>query len=156
VSLNVLENDTDSEGNIDPTTVDLNPDTPEQETTREIPGEGTYSVDDNGVVTFEPEPGFTGDSTINYTVEDEEGQPSEPAPINITVNPPANVPPTTVPDQGVTTEGEPVSLNVLENDTDSEGNIDPTTVDLNPDTPEQETTREIPGEGTYSVDDNGV
>ncbi|MGB3192714.1 MAG: Ig-like domain-containing protein [Limnoraphis sp.] len=156
VSLNVLENDTDSEGNIDPTTVDLNPDTPEQETTREIPGVGTYSVDDNGVVTFEPVPGFTGDSTINYTVEDEEGQPSEPAAINVTVNPPANVPPTTVPDQGVTTAGEPVSLNVLENDTDSEGNIDPTTVDLNPDTPEQETTREVPGVGTYSVDDDGV
>ncbi|ATG51043.1 hypothetical protein CFK38_05480 [Brachybacterium vulturis] len=41
-----------------------------------IPGEGTYSVGDNGTVTFEPVEGFTGRTTpISYHVRDSAGVP---------------------------------------------------------------------------------
>ncbi|MEB3282019.1 MAG: DUF4347 domain-containing protein, partial [Lyngbya sp.] len=86
VSFNVTTNDNDPDpgDNIDPTTVDLDPDTPGQQTTREVPGVGTYTVDNTGVVTFVPVPGFSGTSTINYTVTDNNGTPSAPAAINVT------------------------------------------------------------------------
>ncbi|WP_245822933.1 Ig-like domain-containing protein [Brachybacterium avium] len=41
-----------------------------------IPGEGTFSVGDNGTVTFEPVEGFTGSTTpITYDVRDSAGVP---------------------------------------------------------------------------------
>ena len=32
-------------------------------TTKEVPGEGTYTIDENGKVTFTPEPNFVGKAT---------------------------------------------------------------------------------------------
>ncbi|MEB3277878.1 MAG: Ig-like domain-containing protein, partial [Lyngbya sp.] len=75
-----------------------------------------------GVVTFVPVPGFSGTSTINYTVTDNNGTPSAPAAINVTVNPPVNQPPDAVDDISTTPFQTPVTLNVLANDTDPEGN----------------------------------
>ncbi|MFY7803777.1 MAG: DUF4347 domain-containing protein, partial [Limnoraphis robusta] len=115
VNLNILENDSDTDGNIDPTTVDLNPETPELESTREVPGVGSYTVDETGVVTFTPEAEFTGTSTINYTVQDDVGTPTEPTAITVTVNPPANVLPTAT-DENVNTPFEtPVTFNLADN-----------------------------------------
>ena len=117
-SFNITNND----GNIDPTTVDLDPDSPGQQTSRIIPGVGSYNVDNTGLVTFIPETGFTGNSTINYTVQDNNGTPSAPAAINITVNAPGNQPPNAVDDSATTGFNTPITLNVLGNDTDPEGN----------------------------------
>jgi CshA-type fibril repeat protein len=156
ISFNITNNDTDSDGNIDPTTVDLDPDTPGQQTSRIIPGVGSYNVDNTGLVTFIPETGFTGNSTINYTVQDNNGTPSAPAAINITVNPPVNTPPVANPDSQTTASNTQISFNITNNDTDSDGNINPTTVDLDPDSPGQQTSRIIPGVGSYNVDNTGL
>ncbi|MEA5539546.1 Ig-like domain-containing protein, partial [Limnoraphis robusta Tam1] len=122
ISFNITNNDTDSDGNIDPTSVDLDPESAGQQTTRIIPGVGSYNVDNTGLVTFVPETGFTGNSTINYTVQDNNGTPSAPAAINITVNAPGNQPPNAVDDSATTGFNTPITLNVLGNDTDPEGN----------------------------------
>ncbi|MEQ8713440.1 MAG: tandem-95 repeat protein [Cyclobacteriaceae bacterium] len=50
-----------------------------------IPGEGTYTVNEEGTLTFVPENGFGGTSTIEYTIADEDGERSVPATVVIEV-----------------------------------------------------------------------
>ena len=122
VQILVTANDYDLYGTIDVSTVDLDPNTPGRQTTITIPGEGTYTVDDNGFVTFTPELDFIGNTTsVHYTVNDNLGTTSNIAAIiiNVTladhppiidlpdVNTPANIPvticsPITDPDVGDT------------------------------------------------------
>ncbi|WP_298782176.1 tandem-95 repeat protein, partial [uncultured Polaribacter sp.] len=88
----ITGNDTDTDGTIDPSTVTLiDPNDPtntgDSTTPLVIPGVGTYEVDDLGNVTFTPEPDFTGDAVVNYTVEDNDGLTSEEAMITVTVQP---------------------------------------------------------------------
>ena len=157
VTFSATENDTDSDGTIDPATVDLDPATPGRQTTFTVPGQGTFDVDDEGNVTFTPETGFTGTATIPYTVDDNDGSTSAPANLIVTVQtqPPVSTPPIAVDDRATTPLDTPVTVPVTANDTDSDGTIDPATVDLDPSTPGRQTTLAVPGEGTYTVDDNG-
>jgi fimbrial isopeptide formation D2 family protein len=54
-----------------------------------VPGEGQYEIQSDGTVRFTPEPGFTGTTTpVRYTVNDNRGQPSNPAPITVNVGAP--------------------------------------------------------------------
>jgi len=74
VTLDVLANDTDPDGNLDVASVDLNLVTAGRQTTLTVAGEGTWTVDDLGNVTFTPEAGFFGDPTpITYRVSDTYG-----------------------------------------------------------------------------------
>ncbi|MDE5115864.1 MAG: Ig-like domain-containing protein, partial [Trichodesmium sp. St2_bin2_1] len=88
VTFNIIDNDTDTDGTLDLTTVDLNPSTPgTQETTKTVPGEGTYTVDNAGNLTFTPEDDFLGTATpITYTVKDNKGGVSNLGEISVTVN----------------------------------------------------------------------
>ena len=67
VVINVLDNATDLEGDIDPTSVKLiNPSTGLEVTSLTVPGEGTWSVNpETGAVTFTPEAGFTADLSVS-------------------------------------------------------------------------------------------
>ncbi|MFS8834429.1 DUF4347 domain-containing protein, partial [Synechococcus sp. R55.6] len=97
VTINVLSNDTAYVFSLDPATIDLDPLTPGQQTTL-ITGQGTYAVDTStGEVTFTPDPGFTGTTSIEYTVEDTKGLISNKATITITVTPASTPTPTPTP-----------------------------------------------------------
>ncbi len=175
-SVNVLDNDAN---NSNPTTVDLKPsdDAPAGTSANDtdgdgdvdeivVPGEGTWSVDENGTVTFTPETGFTGDPTpITYTVEEDQGNISNPATIE------ADYPqtPTDVSDDSATGEvGTPTTINVLENDTDNEDDTNASSVNLIvpdglADTNATDTDGDgdidsiiVPGEGNWTVDENGI
>jgi len=90
VSLNVTTNDTDADGNntINVTTVDLDPSTSGRQTIFTVIGEGVYTVDNSGLVTFTPVANFSGNATpINYTVNDNSGATSNSTTISITVTP---------------------------------------------------------------------
>ncbi|MGD1701926.1 DUF4347 domain-containing protein, partial [Dapis sp. BLCC M229] len=151
VTFNITNNDSDSDGTLDLTTVDLDPSTTERDTTRTVAGEGTYTVDDSGNVTFTPEANFVGTTTpIIYTVADNEGATSNEANISVRINDPA-----ANDDTAETNEDTPVTFNITENDSGSDSTIDPSTVDLDPSTTDRETTRTVTGEGTYTVDDSG-
>ncbi|MEP4831561.1 MAG: Ig-like domain-containing protein, partial [Cyclobacteriaceae bacterium] len=83
-------NDTDVDGTIDASTIILiDPSNPSNTGNRLsdliIAGVGTYAVDISGNVTFTPESGFTGDASVNYTIDDNEGATSNSAEIGITV-----------------------------------------------------------------------
>ncbi|MDE5069633.1 MAG: Ig-like domain-containing protein, partial [Trichodesmium sp. St4_bin8_1] len=132
VTFDIVNNDIDNDGNIDPTTIDLDPSTEEQEKTKVVEGEGTYTVDDTGKVTFTPETDFAGTATpIPYTVADNNNQKSDEAKISVVV---VNTPPIATDDNASTTKGEPVTFDIVNNDIDNDGNIDPTTIDLDPST----------------------
>ncbi|SEU22298.1 Ig-like domain-containing protein [Stigmatella erecta] len=103
--VNVLANDTDPEGS--PLTV----------TAVTQPPNGTVTLV-GGVVTYTPNPGFSGTDTFTYTVSDGNGG-TDTATVTVTVAPPGNVPPTAV-DDSISVPGSSggTVVPVLANDTD--------------------------------------
>ena len=141
----VLGNDSDPDGDLDPTSVRI---------VRE-PEHGTVSVDpDTGAVTYTPDPNYNGPDSFEYTVDDEEGNTSDPTPVDVTVNPVAD-PPLAEDDVATTDEDSAVVIDVLANDSDPDGDLDPTTVVITQQ-PEHGTVTVDPvtGEVTYTPDSN--
>ncbi|WP_201538276.1 VCBS domain-containing protein [Psychrobacter sanguinis] len=90
VIIDVINNDTDANNNLDPTTVKLiDPDTVNQTTEVIVAGEGVWKVDTiTGDVTFQPDLGFISDPTpIKYVVADTTGLQSNEATITIAYPP---------------------------------------------------------------------
>ena len=126
-------------------------------TTKEVPGEGTYTIDENGVVTFTPEPQFTGKASgVTVKRVDKNGTPVT-AKYTPTVKPvtPKAKGVTTTDVQGAKQTGTPVftpgktTVNSVEKTVDLD--------DTKPATFEDgSTTKEVPGEGTYTVDPDGT
>lgn len=86
VSFSVVANDTDTApGTVNAATVDLNPSTPALDTSFTVAGQGTFTVNSSGVVTFTPVSGFAGTVGIPYTVQDNQGATSNTATITVTV-----------------------------------------------------------------------
>ncbi len=112
--LDVLANDTDVDSTIDPRTIVI----------KANPGFGTVSVNQTGVVTYTPEGGFRGNDSFRYTVRDTAGNESNEALVLITVN----SPPVASNDSAFTFKNEPVDINVLTNDRDVDGTVDPDSV----------------------------
>jgi large repetitive protein len=111
VTVSVLSNDSDPDG--DPLTV----------TAASAPN-GTVVVNPDGTVVYTPRANFTGTDVITYTISDGKGGTST-ATITVTVDP-VNDPPVAVNDVATTNEDTPVTVSVLGNDTDLDG--DPLTV----------------------------
>src|SRR5690606_1264705 len=85
VSITVVDND-ESTSPIDRSTVYLiDPETEGLTKEVTIPGEGTYTVEADGRVTFTPEREFFGKSSIRYVVSDVNGLQSDPATVTVTV-----------------------------------------------------------------------
>ena len=126
-------------------------------TTKEVPGEGTYTIDENGVVTFTPEPQFTGKAS-GVTVKRVDKNGTEvTAKYTPTVKPvtPTAEGATTTDVQGATQKGKPefeagkTTVNGVEK-----------TVDLDDTKPARfedgSTEKVVPGEGTYTVAPDGT
>ncbi|MEM7734301.1 MAG: cadherin-like domain-containing protein [Deinococcota bacterium] len=153
VTFSATDNDTDFDGTIDTATVDLDPGTGGQQTTFVVAGEGTFDVDAAGNVTFTPEVGFLGTSSIPYTVEDNSGLLSNQATLTVNV---AALGPRARNDRDLDNPlGTEVTLNVVDNDRDGDFPINPATVDLDPLSPGIQETFTVAGEGTYTVDNAG-
>ncbi|WP_408952121.1 DUF6923 family protein [Lysobacter sp. Hz 25] len=81
----VLANDSDPDNNIDPTSI-LLVGAGGDGKTLVVPGEGTWTVNPNGTLTFMPVPGFVGAVTpIQYTVADTTGLRSNPSTVRATI-----------------------------------------------------------------------
>ncbi len=84
VTILVTANDTDVDGDLLVSTVDLDPGTAGQQTTWVAASEGSWAVDGLGNVTFTPTVGFTHDPTpISYVVSDEVGLASNAASVTV-------------------------------------------------------------------------
>ncbi len=111
VTISVLSNDSDVDGDALKVTGATSPD-------------GQVTINADGTVTFTPNPDFNGVTTVTYTISDGKGGTAT-ATVTLTVNP-VNDAPVAVPDIDQTDEDTPVTVAVLSNDTDADG--DPLTV----------------------------
>lgn len=89
VSVNVTTNDSDPDGAIVVSTVDLDPSTTGIQNTLTT-AQGTWTVNNLGVVTFTPISSFVGTATIPYTIQDNytldgNSVPATSAPANISI-----------------------------------------------------------------------
>jgi len=106
VTINVLSNDSDPDGD----TLSLVSNT--------TPGNGT-AVISGGNIVYTPAVGFTGVDTFNYTITDTDGN-NVTAMVTVTVND-VNYPPAASNDNDTTPENTPVTISVLGNDGDIDG-----------------------------------
>jgi uncharacterized repeat protein (TIGR01451 family) len=121
VTLNTLDNDSDSDSALDPASVLVT----------SIPSHGTTTVDSaTGKITYTPFPNFNGADSYTYQVCDT----GAPLPAQcalaieyITINP-VNDPPLATNDSASTLEGTPVTLDPLSNDSDIDGGLNPASV----------------------------
>ena len=157
-SINVLTNDLLSDGSpaqAGLVSVDLDAGTAGIQNTLVVPGQGTWTYDPlTGVLTFDPEPGFTINPTpITYTLIENYTGRQENATVTVLYNqadPVANND-TTDP----TNPGFVASVVLLTNDLLSDGSaamVGTTQVDLNPATVGIDLTFTVAGQGTWTYD----
>jgi len=113
--------DEDTPVTIDVLVNDSDPDADTLTVTSASAVNGTVVINGDGTVTYTPAPNFNGLDTITYTISDGNGGTAT-ATVTITVNP-VNDPPVAVDDVVTTQLNEPVSGNVLDNDSDVDGDL---------------------------------
>lgn len=129
VTVSVANNDTDIDGTINNSTIDLDPLTPGIQTTFTVAGQGTYTANSNGTVTFDPVAGFEGNSTINYVIQDNQGAISNIGTITVTVGLCSANPAADCDNDGLSNSAETtIGTDPYNPDTDGDGVIDGTEV----------------------------
>ncbi|NJM53653.1 MAG: cadherin-like domain-containing protein, partial [Blastocatellia bacterium] len=86
VTFSISNNDTPQTNPLNPARIDLDPTTSAIEVSRTVTGEGTFSVDSSGNLTFTPVSGFSGTSSITYTIRDTVGAISNAATVSVAVS----------------------------------------------------------------------
>ena len=140
---------------VDPTTGK-----PTEEKSVKVPNEGTYEIDENGKVTFTPEPNFTGEAKgIEVQREDKNGTP-----VNGKYTPfvkpvtPKGEDKGTEDVQGATQKatltftGGKTTVNNKEETVEIDNDKPAKLVDPTTGKPTEEKTVKVPGEGTYTID----
>ena len=118
-------------------------------TTKTIPGEGTYTVSPDGTVTFTPEKNFTGKGTgVTVKRVDKNGTPVT-AKYTPTVTP---VTPEGTPAESEGPKGQPQTGTPEFKPGNPNVPIDET---VKPTFDDGTTEKKVPGEGTYTIDENG-
>ncbi len=108
VTVSVLDNDSDIDGDV--LTV----------VSTTTPSNGTVVINDNGTITYTPNENFNGTDSFDYTISDGNGGTAT-ATVTITVNA-VNDAPVAVDDVATTDEDTSVTIPVLDNDSDVDGN----------------------------------
>lgn len=133
VVIDVLTNDTDPDGQIIPSCTKV--------VTQ--PSHGTAVVDTtNGKIAYTPAKDFNGTDTFVYEICDDKGA-TDTATVTVTVKPPVAQagPPHANDDAATTPHDKPIDIDILLNDSDPAGQLDPACVKI--------TTQ--PGHGTVTV-----
>lgn len=112
--INVLANDSDVDNAINPATVEIG----------ELPIFGSVTVLATGEIEYRPNAGYRGVDTFTYRVRDILGRASNEARVSVTVN----AAPVALPDNAVVGRGQSVVIDVLLNDSDRDGTLDPSSV----------------------------
>lgn len=110
VDIPVFANDSDDEG--DPLTI----------TAVTRPEHGSSAIGADGIIRFEPSPGYTGTDSFTYEVHDGYGGEAVAA-VQVIVERPVDVnrPPIAIDDRSSTPSGQRVRVDVLANDSDPDG-----------------------------------
>jgi len=119
--IDVSLNDTDLDGNLDPSTVSVI--TP--------PSKGTVLNNGDGTFTYTPDANFNGTDSFSYEICDTDGLcDSAAVTINVLEVVPVNSTPVVNDDSESTPEDTPVSINAIANDTDPDGNLNPSSTSI--------------------------
>ncbi len=162
VTLDLLGNDVAGDdgtgvvGTLDETSVVFtSPDATDGGRTLVVAGEGTWTVNADGTVTFDPETAFTGEATpVAYEVTDSFGNTTE-ARIRVTVDP---VVPEAAADSATGSYTNPLTIGILGNDLAGDPSaplVAGSVVFTSPDATDGGTTLVVPGEGTWTVNADG-
>ncbi len=116
--IDVLGNDDDLDGSLDVSTV----------TVTSVPAQGIAVPQADGSIRYEHTSDSAGADSFTYTVADDNGEPSNPATVVVTIEP--NILPVAIADTFTVTFGIPEPLDVLDNDTDAEGQLDVSMVEV--------------------------
>lgn len=147
-TFNILGNDTDADGTIDPTSIVII-DQPFQAASISVdPITGEVNYTHNGTL---------HNDIFTYTVLDNEGAISNVGSVAIILNP-SNQAPTAADDVLAVDDGAAILIDILANDTDADGTIDPTSVVI-VDQPSQATSISVDpvtGQVSYSHDGSGL
>ncbi|TWU66701.1 tandem-95 repeat protein [Crateriforma conspicua] len=111
-----LVNDFDIDGAIDPSSIEIT----------SQPSFGSLEVRPNGTIIYTPFAGTSGTDSFTYTVADESGLRSQPATITLGLN----VAPIANNDRAVTYWNETINIDLIDNDVDNDGLIDPESLSI--------------------------
>ncbi|WP_233749455.1 Ig-like domain-containing protein [Ferrimonas balearica] len=106
----VIGNDSDVDGQLDPTTIEL----------KDLPVGASFDVQPDGTVAVQPDADFSGELTLTYRVADDQGVYSDWAEITVVVLP-NNDAPEARADQFELAEGGVLDATVTDNDFDVDG-----------------------------------
>ena len=128
ITIPILVNDKDPENNLDPNSV----------TITKQPTQGTVKINTDGTITYTPNPGVANVvDTLTYQVCDQAKPPQcDTAKVTITIGKapdtevPTNKPPIANDESTVTDPEKLVTINILKNDSDPEGQLDPSSVTI--------------------------
>lgn len=119
-AINVVGNDEDPDGSINPGTISF----------IKTPDSGTAILDpETNQVVYQSNPGFVGTDTFSYRVRDNDGALSNVASVTVDVAT-SNILPVAMDDFGDTFSNTAILIDVLNNDSDPDGVIDPTSVSI--------------------------
>ncbi|TMO56707.1 Ig-like domain-containing protein [Pseudoalteromonas phenolica] len=120
IEISILGNDTDIDGTIDLNTVKL--------VTEPLNGTATFSVELSKII-YIPNSDFHGTDVLTYSFKDNEGASSNEATVTITVSR-INKPPIAMDDSFDVDDGTTLELNILQNDSDTDGTINSSTLEI--------------------------
>ena len=143
IDIAVLNNDNDSDGAIDPTSISVSAAT-----------NGTVTADPvTGVITYTHDGSVTTSDRFTYTVADDRGAISEAATVDVTINPPAeNQAPVATDDSVTLVTGASIEIDVLSNDNDRDSALNPASVEITQPTNGTATVNQATGVITYTHD----
>lgn len=146
VVVDAAANDTDPDANLEPATASVTI----------APASGTAVAGGDGTITYTPDPDFNGTDSFAYTICDTDGLCSS-AGVDITVEPVPDAP-VAVADAPTVAEDGSVLIAAASNDTDVDGDLDPTTVMVTSPPANGMVTANGDGTFTYSpdADFNGI
>ncbi len=142
--INVLGNDHDVDGSLDASSVQV----------VAAPGSGSTSIDTGtGSILYTPDMSFNISDSLTYRVQDNQGTWSSPATVTMTVQP-VNDPPLANNDILSLNEDTATVLNILTNDSDTDGSLDVTTIAIIADVSNGSLVDNNDGTLTYTPDAN--
>lgn len=116
------------------------------------PLSGNLVLARDGSFVYEPNSDFVGEDSFSYLAFDGAGGVSAPTAVAITVAAAANVAPVANDDAASTVQLDPVNVNLIANDTDVDGTIDPATIVIV--TAPQKGVVVVNGDGTVTYTSN--
>ena len=140
VTIDAADNDSDPDGNLDPTTT----------TVTSGPSNGSLTNNGDGTFTYTPNPDFNGVDSFVYQICDTDNL-CDTATVTVTVNP-VNDPPVAIDDSDIIDQDTQTTINATSNDTDVDGNLDPATATVTSDPSNGSVVNN--GDGTFTYTPN--